>query len=127
MTTRRGFLGGLAGVLAAGFAPAAIGSQVLMPVRKIAQVTIGDPSRIFTSQMEQQIAAQMEMMREMVRYGVLIEASEPRPWTESSNPGDTIIYRRWSLDNAAPGRLTASDERLTLAEARARGLPRRLV
>lgn len=35
MTTRRGFLGGLAGILAAGFAPAAIGSQVLMPVRQI--------------------------------------------------------------------------------------------
>jgi hypothetical protein len=47
MTTRRGFLGGLAGVLAAGFAPAAIGSGLLMPVRKIALVTIGDPSRIF--------------------------------------------------------------------------------
>jgi hypothetical protein len=32
VTTRRGFL---AGILAAGFAPAAIGSGVLMPVRKI--------------------------------------------------------------------------------------------
>jgi hypothetical protein len=35
MTTRRGFLAGLAGILASGFAPAAVGSQVLMPVRKI--------------------------------------------------------------------------------------------
>jgi hypothetical protein len=35
MTTRRGFLAGLSGILAAGFAPAAIGSGVLMPVRKI--------------------------------------------------------------------------------------------
>lgn len=33
---RRGFLGGLAGIFAAGFAPAAIGSGVLMPVRKVA-------------------------------------------------------------------------------------------
>lgn len=33
MSTRRGFL---AGILAAGFAPAAIGSGVLMPVKKIA-------------------------------------------------------------------------------------------
>jgi hypothetical protein len=33
MSTRRGFL---AGILAAGFAPAAIGSGVLMPVRTIA-------------------------------------------------------------------------------------------
>jgi hypothetical protein len=33
---RRGFLGGLAGILAAGVAPAAVGSQILMPVRRIA-------------------------------------------------------------------------------------------
>lgn len=32
---RRNFLGGMAGILAAGFAPAAIGSGVLMPARKI--------------------------------------------------------------------------------------------
>jgi hypothetical protein len=36
MTTRRTFLSGLAGILASGFAPAAVGSQVLMPVRKVA-------------------------------------------------------------------------------------------
>lgn len=35
MTTRRNFLGGLAGIFAAGFAPAAIGPGVLMPTRKI--------------------------------------------------------------------------------------------
>jgi len=33
--SRRGFLRGMAGILAAGFAPAVIGSGVLMPVRKI--------------------------------------------------------------------------------------------
>lgn len=35
MTTRRTFLGGLAGILASGIAPAAAASGVLMPVRKI--------------------------------------------------------------------------------------------
>jgi hypothetical protein len=35
MTTRRNFLTGLAGILASGFAPAAVGSGVLMPVRKV--------------------------------------------------------------------------------------------
>lgn len=33
--SRRGFLQGMAGILAAGVAPAAIGSNILMPVRKI--------------------------------------------------------------------------------------------
>lgn len=33
--TRRGFLKGMAGILAAGFAPAAIGSDILMPIKKI--------------------------------------------------------------------------------------------
>jgi hypothetical protein len=32
---RRGFLGGLSAILASGFAPAAIGSGVLMPVRPL--------------------------------------------------------------------------------------------
>ena len=32
---RRGFLQGLAGILASGVAPAAIGSNVLMPIRKL--------------------------------------------------------------------------------------------
>lgn len=32
---RRAIIGGLAGILAGGFAPAAIGSGVLMPIRKI--------------------------------------------------------------------------------------------
>lgn len=32
---RRGFLRGIAGILAAGVAPAVIGSNILMPVRKI--------------------------------------------------------------------------------------------
>lgn len=35
MIRRRSVLGGLAGILASGFAPAAIGSGVLMPVRRI--------------------------------------------------------------------------------------------
>ena len=35
MIDRRTFLRGLAGILAAGVAPAAIGSNILMPVRKI--------------------------------------------------------------------------------------------
>lgn len=33
--SRRGFLRGLAGILAAGVAPAAIGSNILMPVKKL--------------------------------------------------------------------------------------------
>lgn len=33
--TRRGFLKGMAGILAAGVAPAAVGSNILMPVRKL--------------------------------------------------------------------------------------------
>jgi hypothetical protein len=33
--SRRGFLGGLAGILAAGVAPAAVGSGILMPVRQV--------------------------------------------------------------------------------------------
>lgn len=32
---RRSFLGGLGGILAAGFAPAAVGSGILMPIKKI--------------------------------------------------------------------------------------------
>lgn len=32
---RRGFLRGMAGILAAGVAPAVIGSEILMPVRKL--------------------------------------------------------------------------------------------
>lgn len=35
MMNRRGFIGGLAGILAAGHAPASIGSGVLMPVKKV--------------------------------------------------------------------------------------------
>lgn len=35
MIGRRGFLGGLSAILASGFAPAAVGSDVLMPVRSI--------------------------------------------------------------------------------------------
>ena len=33
--SRRGFLQGMAGILAAGVAPAAIGSNILMPVKKL--------------------------------------------------------------------------------------------
>jgi hypothetical protein len=33
---RRGFLTGMAGILAAGVAPAAVGSNILMPIRQIA-------------------------------------------------------------------------------------------
>jgi hypothetical protein len=35
MTTRRTLLAGLAGIFAAGYAPASVGSGVLMPVRRI--------------------------------------------------------------------------------------------
>lgn len=75
MTTRRGFLGGLAGVLAAGFAPAAIGSGVLMPVRKIAvpevsgmSILIGAQHQFDTEALIRELAQQR---RELVRYGVL--------------------------------------------------------
>src|SRR5437867_4317171 len=44
--TRRGFLKGIAGILAAGVAPAVIGSPILMPVRKIWTPPINP--RIFT-------------------------------------------------------------------------------
>lgn len=37
---RRSLLAGLAGCLAAGFAPAAVGSGILMPVRKIVMPTL---------------------------------------------------------------------------------------
>lgn len=39
---RRSLLAGLAGCLAAGFAPAAIGSGILMPVKKIAMIPAKD-------------------------------------------------------------------------------------
>lgn len=42
MTTRRSFLGGMAGILASGFAPAAVGSGILMPVKKIALASFDD-------------------------------------------------------------------------------------
>lgn len=35
---RRSFVGGLASILAAGFAPAAVGSGILMPVKKIQRI-----------------------------------------------------------------------------------------
>jgi hypothetical protein len=38
---RRGFLGGLASILAAGVAPAAVGSGILMPVRQLIAPTEG--------------------------------------------------------------------------------------
>jgi hypothetical protein len=38
MMQRRSFLSGMAGILASGFAPAAIGSGVLMPVRQLSRL-----------------------------------------------------------------------------------------
>lgn len=67
---RRGFLTGMAGILAAGVAPAAVGSNILMPIRQI----IKPP--------EFEIA-----IYEGFRF---IEQHElPRP------KGDTITYRRY--------------------------------
>jgi len=49
---RRSFLKGMAGILAAGLAPAAIGSKILMPVRKViapaAYVEIRNGDKIYT-------------------------------------------------------------------------------
>jgi hypothetical protein len=45
---RRSLLGGLAGCLAAGFAPAAIGSGILMPVRKIQSLSHWPDGRYIT-------------------------------------------------------------------------------
>lgn len=92
MTTRRGFLGGLAGVLAAGFAPAAIGSGVLMPVRQVVTAPAIYMRPIVDWRLEghavdalryamqdwpavgmvSQIRQQQEMINELVSHGVLM-------------------------------------------------------
>ena len=41
---RRSFITGMAGILSAGYAPALVGSSVLMPVRKLNLIADGPPS-----------------------------------------------------------------------------------
>jgi outer membrane lipoprotein SlyB len=84
MSTRRGFL---AGILAAGFAPAAIGSGVLMPVRKIVQPFAGEVSgmAILQRQMTRQEAQQamnlmMRQMMDNMGTAPLIRAGEMLQW-----------------------------------------------
>lgn len=137
MTTRRGFL---AGILAAGFAPAAIGSGVLMPVRKIAGLYEDTPLRPWMLGWNDGIVAQRQfdqealnrIRRQLMDNAFIANANRASQeakwaldegWYSGHNPGDTLIYRVWSADKDAPGGLSARDERLTLSEAQARGLP----
>jgi hypothetical protein len=79
MTTRRGFLGGLAGVLAAGFAPAAIGSGVLMPVRKIVAPSYTDVSVSLARY------SQLYGEVEPGDYMVIVHPNEGQWWREQMN------------------------------------------
>lgn len=80
---RRGFLRGLAGILAAGVAPAFIGSKILMPVKQIAIPTT----------------------KEIWRYGGnTLFSGELGMWenvsfiitTKSANPGTTVFTSEWT-------------------------------
>lgn len=89
---RRGFL---AGILAAGFAPAAIGSGILMPVRQIVvtDFTVSFPE--IGEMFPWKIWATEEMLR-YVQYvrpmGVLSRFGEPRSMPDPSPP--VIVFRR---------------------------------
>lgn len=61
---RRGFLGGLAGILAAGVAPAAVGSSIIMPVRSIVRTP---PMGIIGPWLQAEQAELMRIVMEMQR------------------------------------------------------------
>jgi hypothetical protein len=90
---RRGFL---AGILAAGFAPAAIGSGVLMPVRQIVvpEVLYEDsplrPGMLgwsFNDTIWVELPSTIQFSK----------VSDPNVWPEhaSGKYGDVLIFRRW--------------------------------
>lgn len=88
MTTRRGFL---ASILAAGVAPAFVGSSVLMPVRKIVAPEIWVPSKADPLGQRGYINAQL------YKFAVIENAKYMRPdavWRGSDNVLHYGLQRR---------------------------------
>ena len=73
--TRREFLRGIGGILAAGVAPAFIGSNVLMPVKVIRQPTLTEIIQTTLRREQDALAENImrtnELLRQLKAYGLI--------------------------------------------------------